>query len=161
MRHGDNGIKQEMSGVEAGVDRIVDQIVNPAAMEAEVESVIYRYNIQIFAHLLIINTHICQFNPFRYFGTTKEFEESKEQEALANGGGVLLEEEEEETNANLNGEVGDHSEEAAEADPASEAQEEFSQTSSPGPDMAAVSPLTPQVLHQSSCALLVLIFMWM
>ena len=71
-----------------------------------------------------------------------------------------MEEQEEETNANLNGEVGDHSEEAAEAGPASEAQEEFSQTSSPGPDMAAVSPLTPQVLHQSSCALLVLIFMW-
>ena len=61
MRHRDNDIKQraalpayqyhpysintsnqEMSGVEAGVDRIVDQIVNPAAMEAEVESVIYR-----------------------------------------------------------------------------------------------------------------------
>ena len=143
-----------MSGVEAGVDRIVDQIVNPAAMEAEVESVIYRYTIQTFAHLLTINT-------FRYFGTTKEVEESKEQEALANGGGVLLEEEEEETNANLNGEVGDHSEEAAEADPASEAQEEFSQTSSPGPDMAAVSPLTPQVLHQPCCALLLLICMWM
>ena len=151
-----------MSGVEAGVDRIVDQIVNPAAMEAEVESVIYRYNIHIFAHLLTINTHcIRQFTPFRYFGTTKEVEESKEQEALANGGGVLLEEEEEETNANLNGEVGDHSEEAAEADPASEAQEEFSQTSSPGPDMAAVSPLTPQVLHQPCCALLLLICMWM
>ena len=33
---------QEMSGVEAGVDRIVDQIVNPDAMEKEVESVIYR-----------------------------------------------------------------------------------------------------------------------
>ena len=31
-----------MSGVEAGVDRIVDQIVNPDAMEKEVESVIYR-----------------------------------------------------------------------------------------------------------------------
>ena len=34
---------KEMSGVEAGVDRIVDQIVNPTAMEAEVESVIYRF----------------------------------------------------------------------------------------------------------------------
>ena len=28
--------------MEAGVDRIVDQIVNPDAMEKEVESVIYR-----------------------------------------------------------------------------------------------------------------------
>ena len=36
-----------MSGVEAGVDRIVDQIVNPAAMEAEVESVIYRFRLNI------------------------------------------------------------------------------------------------------------------
>ena len=45
----------------------------------------------------------------RYFGTTKEVEEAKEQEALANGGGVLpLEEEEEEIKsaATLNGEVG-------------------------------------------------------
>ena len=30
--------------MEAGVDRIVDQIVNPTAMEAEVESVIYRFD---------------------------------------------------------------------------------------------------------------------
>ena len=44
----------------------------------------------------------------RYFGTTKEVEEAKEQEALANGGGVLLEEEEEEIKpATLNGEVGE------------------------------------------------------
>ena len=39
---------QEMSGVEAGVDRIVDQIVNPDAMEKEVESVIYR----------LVNSHL-------------------------------------------------------------------------------------------------------
>ena len=45
---------QEMSGVEAGVDRIVDQIVNPDAMEKEVESVIYR--------LVIVNSHsFCNF----------------------------------------------------------------------------------------------------
>ena len=84
---------------------------------------------------------------------------------MANGGGVLMEEEEEEIKpATLNGEVRElsklaqkskikpnvqvgeqHIEEAEE--PSSEVQEEFSQASSPGPDMAAVSPLTPQVLH--------------
>ena len=73
-----------------------------------------------------------------------------------------MEEEEEEIKpATLNGEVGElsnlleirqkvqvgehHGEEVVE--PASEAQEEFSQASSPGPDMAALSPLTPQVLY--------------
>ena len=46
---------QEMSGVEAGVDRIVDQIVNPDAMEKEVESVIYR----------LVNSHsFCNFPSF-------------------------------------------------------------------------------------------------
>ena len=40
--------------------------------------------------------------------------------------------------------VGEHLGEEA-VEPATEAQEEFSQASSPGPDMAAVSPLTPQV----------------
>ena len=92
-----------MSGVEAGVDQIVDQIVNPAAMEAEVESVIYRFRLNIIISNL---TTSCL---SRYFGTTKEVEEAKEQEALANGGGVLMEEEEEEEikPATLNGEVGD------------------------------------------------------
>ena len=87
--------------MEAGVDRIVDQIVNPAAMEAEVESVIYRF-------YCFCLTNIKTFHFPRYFGTTKEVEEAKEQEALANGGGVLpLEEEEEEIKpaATLNGEV--------------------------------------------------------
>ena len=96
---------QEMSGVEAGVDRIVDQIVNPAAMEAEVESVIYRLTSWILCFFLL--QKITKFCFSRYFGTTKEVEEAKEQEALANGGGVLpLEEEEEEVKpATLNGEV--------------------------------------------------------
>jgi len=114
---------QEMSGVEAGVDRIVDQIVNPDAMEKEVESVIYRY-----------------------FGTSKEVEEAKEQEAMASNGGVLMEEEEDEDEskpAAVNGEVAEHKEEGA-METAPDAVEEFSHTSSPGPDMAAVSPLTPQ-----------------
>ena len=44
----------------------------------------------------------------------------------------------------LNVQVGEHHGEEA-VEPASEVQEEFSQASSPGPDMAAVSPLTPQV----------------
>ena len=45
---------QEMSGVEAGVDRIVDQIVNPDAMEKEVESVIYRLvNSRSFCNFLL------------------------------------------------------------------------------------------------------------
>ena len=43
--------------MEAGVDRIVDQIVNPDAMEKEVESVIYR--------LVIVNSHsFCNFPSF-------------------------------------------------------------------------------------------------
>ena len=49
-------------------------------------------------------------------------------------------------NKTYNVQVGDHQGEEA-AGSASEAQEVFSQASSPGPDMAALSPLTPQVFH--------------
>ena len=83
---------------------------------------------------------------------------------MASNGGVLLEEEEDEDEnkpAAVNGEVGnplissaeiakqcqqvaEHKEEGA-METAPDAVEEFSHTSSPGPDMAAVSPLTPQV----------------
>ena len=49
------------------------------------------------------------FNLGRYFGTSKEVEEAKEQEAMASNGGVLMEEEEDEDEskpAAVNGEVG-------------------------------------------------------
>ena len=59
------------------------------------------------AYCLFYFSNLSTFCFSRYFGTTKEVEEAKEQEALANGGGVLMEEEEEEIKpATLNGEVG-------------------------------------------------------
>ena len=44
--------------MEAGVDRIVDQIVNPDAMEKEVESVIYRLvDSQFYNYVSLVSQH--------------------------------------------------------------------------------------------------------
>ena len=44
--------------MEAGVDRIVDQIVNPDAMEKEVESVIYRLvKSQFYNYVSLVSQH--------------------------------------------------------------------------------------------------------
>ena len=152
-----------MSGVEAGVDRIVDQIVNPAAMEAEVESVIYRF----WLHFMLIFSEIWQHSHPDSQGTLVQprrlrrlrsrrpwpmVEEYSWRKRKRRSNQPLWTERWEsfqicsKVEIRQKVQVGEHHGEEV-VEPASEAQEEFSQASSPGPDMAALSPLTPQVLY--------------